>query len=129
MSYSNDEKVDLFDRMAKYASAELAAVLDMAVKKYWKDASTITTPSQETDLGGLSPSEYNPVNKPAHYIQGRKYEPVDVIEDWKLDFNLGNALKYISRAGRKTVSVPAEVQDLEKAIFYINRRIQALSKL
>ena len=41
------------------------------------------------------------IEHPAHYCEGRKYEPKDVIRDWELNFNLGNAVKYVSRAGRK----------------------------
>ena len=41
------------------------------------------------------------IKKPKHYCDGRKYEPKDVIRDWKLNFNLGSAMKYIARAGRK----------------------------
>ena len=54
------------------------------------------------------------VNHPNHYAAGRKYEPIDVIEDWELGFCLGNAVKYISRAGRKDPST--HVEDLKKAI-------------
>jgi hypothetical protein len=65
----------------------------------------------------------DPVNHPSHYTFG-KYEVLDVIEDWGLSYHLGNATKYIARAGRKD---PAkEKQDLEKAVFYINRRIAQL---
>ncbi len=67
---------------------------------------------------------YDPVSCPSHYIEGRKYEPIDVIEDWELDFCLGNALKYISRAGRKN----DEIEDLRKAIFYIERKIYNLEQ-
>jgi|TARA_R110000751_G_scaffold58751_1_gene123787 hypothetical protein len=62
---------------------------------------------------------YDPVKNPSHYTEGREYEPVKVIEDWGLDYHLGNALKYISRAGRKS----SFVSDLSKAIFYIERRL------
>lgn len=64
------------------------------------------------------------VNHPSHYVDGRKYEPKDVIRDWNLNFSLGNAVKYISRAGRKDAS--KTIEDLEKAIFYINDEIAAL---
>ncbi len=60
----------------------------------------------------------NPVHHPAHYNQG-KIEVIEVIEDWKLNFRLGTALKYIGRCkhtGRK-------IQDLKKAIWYLNREI------
>lgn len=69
-------------------------------------------------------SYYDPVECPSHYIEGRAYEPIDVIEDWKLDFCLGNAVKYISRAGRKN----DEVEDLKKALWYIQRRIMKLEE-
>ena len=64
------------------------------------------------------------VNSPAHYIEGRQYEPLNVISDWQLNYRLGSALKYISRAGRKDPS--KTVEDLQKAIFYLNREIEAL---
>lgn len=67
----------------------------------------------------------DPVNHPKHYTFG-KYEVIDVIEDWKLDFHRANALKYIARAGRKEPG--AEIQDLEKAVWYLQRRIAYLKK-
>ena len=65
------------------------------------------------------------VNHPSHYCDGRKYEPVEVILDWELDFLLGNALKYISRCGRKGSEEDA-IEDLEKAVWYIQKRIDVL---
>lgn len=62
------------------------------------------------------------INHPSHYAEGRKFEPIDVIEDWGLGFCLGNAVKYISRAGRKGDAV----EDLKKARFYIEREIARL---
>lgn len=59
--------------------------------------------------------EHNAVKSPLHYTEGRKYEPKDVIRDWGLNFNLGSALKYIARAGRKGNTV----EDLEKAREYL----------
>ena len=66
------------------------------------------------------------VNHPSHYCEGRQYEPIDVIRDWELGFSLGNAVKYISRAGRKNKD--KTIEDLKKAIFYINDEIKYLSK-
>lgn len=54
------------------------------------------------------------------YYRNLTPEPIDVIESWGLDFRLANALKYISRQGRKT---PDGRADLEKAIWYIQRFI------
>lgn len=64
------------------------------------------------------------VNRPAHYIEGRQYEPLKVIADWDLNYRLGSALKYISRAGRKDPS--KTVEDLRKSIFYLEREIEAI---
>lgn len=66
----------------------------------------------------------NAVTHPSHYCDGRKYEPRKVIRDWGLNFNLGNAVKYISRAGRKDDII----QDLNKAKQYIEFEIEALEK-
>lgn len=56
-----------------------------------------------------------------YYAEGRKYEPVAVINDWGLDFNLGNAVKYISRVGRKDTN---DIEDLTKAVDYIMYEIR-----
>ena len=64
------------------------------------------------------------VNHPPHYVEGRQYEPLDVISDWGLNYRLGSALKYISRAGRKDPS--KTVEDLRKAVFYLEREIEAV---
>lgn len=69
------------------------------------------------------------VNHPSHYggdKENNPYETIKVIEAWKLDFNLGNAVKYISRAGKKENN--EEIKDLQKAIWYINRRVTNLTK-
>lgn len=64
------------------------------------------------------------VDAPDHYVGGRKYEPRKVIEDWDLDYYLGNAVKYISRAGRKN----STIEDLQKAQKYLDFEIEKLSK-
>lgn len=61
------------------------------------------------------------IKHPAHYAEGRKYEPIKVIQDWDLDFALGNAIKYIARAGRKEGN--SIVQDLMKAKQYLEFEI------
>ena len=62
------------------------------------------------------------IERPAHYVEGRKYEPKDVIRDWDLNFNLGNVIKYVSRAGRKD----SKIVDLEKAKQYLQFEIDYL---
>lgn len=65
------------------------------------------------------------VNHPSHYTDG-KIEVIDFIEDKQLGFHLGNAVKYIARAGKKANN-PIE-QDLKKAIWYLERKIEEVSK-
>ncbi len=67
----------------------------------------------------------DPINHPSHYTDG-KIEVIDFIEDKGLDFHLGNAIKYISRAGKKDPS--RTIEDLKKAIWYINRKIEVLER-
>lgn len=65
------------------------------------------------------------VNHPNHYGgKDNQYEAIKVIEAWDLDFHLGNTVKYISRAGKKEPE--KELQDLKKALWYLNRKITNL---
>lgn len=59
------------------------------------------------------------VNHPAHY-QGNIFEVIDIIEDYGLNFSLGNAIKYILRADKKG----NKKQDLEKAKWYIDNELK-----
>ena len=73
---------------------------------------------EETVYEHSSSAAVENVDHPSHYNTG-KIEVIDFIEDQKLSFHLGNAVKYICRAGRKD---PAKiVEDLEKAVWYIRR--------
>jgi hypothetical protein len=66
------------------------------------------------------------VNHPSHYTDG-KIEVIDFIEDKKLNYHRGNAVKYIARAGKKDPT--KEIEDLKKAQWYINREIKRLEVL
>lgn len=63
----------------------------------------------------------NNVIHPSHYNSG-KIEVIEAIEDWKLNFHLGNAVKYIARAGKKDPQKFDE--DIEKAIWYLQRFVE-----
>ena len=76
----------------------------------------------------------DPVSHPSHYTSG-SIEVKDFIRDQKLNFARGNAIKYIARAGKKEpekgskiTKEEKEIQDLQKAAFYINDEIAALCK-
>ena len=73
----------------------------------------ITVPEDKT-----RPSHYGGADNP--------YEAIKVIEAWGLGFCLGNAVKYISRAGKKEGE--SELDDLKKARWYIDRHIEQLQK-
>ncbi len=66
-------------------------------------------------------AEPDVVNHPSHYTTG-KIEVIDFIEDQKLQYHEGNVVKYICRAKHKG----NELQDLKKAKWYLERRIQKL---
>jgi hypothetical protein len=62
--------------------------------------------------------KHDPVNHPAHYKYGG-IETIDFIEAKELNYNMGNAVKYITRADHKG----SRKQDLEKAIWYLKREL------
>jgi hypothetical protein len=78
-------------------------------------------PTVQPMLPGMGPVSM--VNHPPHYNSG-KYEVIEVIEDWKLGYHRGNAVKYIARAGIKDPT--KEVEDLEKAVWYLKRYMEIL---
>lgn len=67
---------------------------------------------------------------PDHYKSIDGYEVIDIIEYFELNFSLGNAIKYILRAGRKPEEgydiELKEIEDLEKAVWYITREANRL---
>jgi len=65
------------------------------------------------------------VNHPAHYGGDTVYEHIKVVEAWGLNYALGNATKYIMRAGKKTDN---PLEDLHKAIWYIQHEIKRLGE-
>ena len=65
------------------------------------------------------------VNHPNHYMKDSGHEVIDVIRAWKLNFELGNAIKYIARAGKKDPN--KEIEDLEKCIEYVAMQLMALN--
>ena len=91
------------------------------------------TPTQKIDLfetpessklqglEGLAAREA--VNHPTHYNTGN-IEVIDAIEDWGLDFNAGNVVKYVARHQHKK----NPVEDLKKARWYLDRLIERMEK-
>lgn len=77
------------------------------------------------------------IDHPSHYGgRDNTYEAIKVIEAWNLGFRLGNAVKYICRAGKKAseiVSMESNrdtyLEDLKKARWYLDREIGIAEKL
>ena len=93
-------------------------------KEQWRDMCTPDLADLHLrDLKGLARREANLVDHPQHYNTG-KYEAIDVIEDWDLEFHCGNAVKYISRHKHKG----NPKQDIEKAIWYLQRYLESLNE-
>lgn len=78
---------------------------------------------EESEMEELPQND--PVNHPSHYTRGN-IECIDFITDQQLNFCRGNAVKYVVRAGLKDPS--KEVEDLEKAIFYIKQEIKDIRR-
>lgn len=91
----------------------------------------IPAPNKTPPMPSVIEPKSDNVNHPSHYNDG-KIEVIDYIEDKQLGFCLGNAVKYISRAGKKKSGnlsdKEKEIEDLKKAVFYINYRIKKLEE-
>lgn len=72
----------------------------------------------------LSEPENDVVNHPSHYTAYKGVEIIDITE--QMNFNLGNVVKYVTRAGLK--SKDTEIEDLSKAKWYLEREIARLEE-
>ena len=85
---------------------ELTTIKNIAIAKEYLNKNNKTIPTDN-------------VNNPTHYNVGT-IEVIKVIEDWKLNFNLGNAIKYIGRCEHKN----NKQEDIKKAIWYLERELK-----
>lgn len=79
---------------------------------------TISVKNWVEGVSGVSDKDFDNVRSPKHYTNG-KFEVIDVIEDWDLNFRLANAVKYIARHKHKG----KPLEDLKKAQWYLEREI------
>lgn len=100
--------------------------IDTHFKKFKDNLKADYVTDQINNSIRIAKKENDPVNHPSHYTDG-KIEVIDFIEDKKLCFHLGNTVKYVARAGKKDRS--KTIQDLEKAAWYLNRKINQLKKI
>lgn len=101
---------------------------DPTYKKFSKTFDTQEDDSEGLDKPRMEVDELavrnDLISHPDHYRPG-VYEAINVIRAWELNFAMGNALKYICRAGRKDPET--EIEDLRKAIFYLQSEIVNLT--
>ena len=100
--------------------------------KYWKPTKNYTNPSEDI-TGRLCDNwkerivDLDQGPRPNYYGgKDNQYEVFKVLEAWGLDkdFYLGNVVKYVARAGKKNTL--KEKEDLQKALVYLQRRIDSL---
>lgn len=95
---------------------------------YYDNGILQTWPDETLANNKPTSNNYDPVNHPPHYTSGRKFETIEVIEDWFFgNYHLGQVCKYISRAGRKG-GTHDELNDLDKAAWYLARYREMVAK-
>jgi hypothetical protein len=88
-----------------------------------RDGSAFCEPCKDPGAWAAPPAAPDPVSHPPHYTNHPSgIECIDVVEH--MNFNRGNAIKYLWRAGLKGETT--ELQDLSKARWYIDREIKRL---
>ena len=89
---------------------------DFDLRKRLQEIDGLRGLAQRTTMGNFLEEA---VEHPEHYRKDSGFEAIEIIEEWGLGFHLGNALKYIARAGLKDPEKAKE--DLDKAVWYIKR--------
>ena len=102
----------------KFVSADVFQP-DTVQVKVWDDQDAFDEWDKEQYM-----KQTDAVNSPKHYTAG-KYEVIDVIEDWDLNFRLANSIKYIARHKHKG----KPLEDLKKALWYLEREIDKWKSL
>ena len=114
---------DAVDQLHEYSIEEIMS----ARPKSYRPTVPFVGESLPDPYERVDEQKHDAVNSPSHYTSGG-IETIDAIEAWGLDkdFCLANAVKYISRAGKKD---PAKtLEDLKKARWYLDRRIKKLEE-
>ena len=88
--------------------------------KGWR--TLVNSPNRPIQQIEMFEPKADPVNHPAHYKVGG-IETIDFIEAKKLNYNIGNVIKYLTRADHKG----SRKQDLQKALWYLNRELSSLT--
>lgn len=120
---TNAEVAKALNTTPQYVATTKYKTPKLKKRKYARKAKSdwqlvaVTTSDKPLPVQMIEPPA-DPVNHPTHYKVGG-IETIDFIEAKQLNYNLGNAVKYITRADHKG----NRKQDLEKAIWYLNREL------
>jgi len=100
------------------------------IRKGWVRLSSLSLADQIAIRILLTKTKKEAVNHPSHYGGAdNPYEAIKVIRAWNLGFELGNTVKYISRAGKKDKEgKDNRIEDLKKALWYLQYEINELEK-
>jgi hypothetical protein len=90
---------------------------------WWFNNMILGHSDADTTAKDVKPEPAGDPTNPHHYTRLNP-QPIDVISNWGLDFDTGCAIKYLARAGKKDST--KEVEDLQKAIVYIQHRIKVV---
>lgn len=127
----DDEIAGTYDKPVKSDSRGLSYSFSILPYSVDAEAPSLADFSKAIDISdyvtdfSFTPIEPEAVDHPSHYGgENDVYEVIKVIEAWGLGYHLGNALKYIRRAGVKNPETEAE--DLRKAAWHLNRKADNL---
>ena len=125
MAYKVMLTKDEFEKLIK-AEPEFISICEYADGKETGRKFGFKMVSASKSIGGQKIPENSSKNqlfvRPDYYNPDSAYEPRKVIKAWGLDWNLGNALKYIARCGKKANN--SKLIDLAKAMTYIGFEIE-----
>ena len=120
---SLEEILNLFDKGIKKEELKELKANTRADAKSESNTVQVHTKEEQSDTNKKPANSHDPIYHPDYYCDGG-IETLDYIMAKKLDFLLGQVVKYISRAGKKN---PAkEIEDLKKARFYLDWKINLL---
>lgn len=112
------------ENYSAYVNYMVYTPIDTLTVHMWDDKDVFSDHGGGSTLDDYPELKEDLVHSPKHYTTG-KYEVIDVIEDWDLNFRLANAVKYIARHKHKG----KPLEDLKKAQWYLQREIDKWNSL
>lgn len=121
----NKEQFEIYHNLIKtghtqYISARRALGFEPLVRSTTAEEDAVIEQLIDIAERNRPAPDHDPVNHPSHYTHYKGLEVIDLTE--QMNFNLGNAVKYICRAGHKG-GPEQHVEDLQKAAWYLDREI------